>query len=85
MNGFKQERDNLRAEIERLKEESGLLTKPKLLCDMETAMHELEVSQKELDKITTKYHSEKQFVNQIKAGIEDIEDKMLYFGMSKKA
>lgn len=83
MNYFKQERDNTRAEIEKLKEESGLLTKPKLLCDMEVAIRELDSSQKELDDIVSRYEKNKEIVTQIKLCIEDIEEKLPYYGIAK--
>lgn len=85
VNFFKLERDTLRADIERLKEESGLLTKSRLLCDMEESMRDRDETQKELDGVIKSYNEKKELIADLKETIEEIETKIKFFGpMHKK-
>lgn len=53
----------------KLKEESGLLTKPKLLQDMETSMTEVKLYDKTLEKVKNEYNQKTQQIRNLRKNI----------------
>lgn len=53
----------------KLKAESGLLTKPKLLQDMETSMQEVTLYEKTLEKVKNEYNLKTQQIRNLRKNI----------------
>ncbi|KAF2896175.1 hypothetical protein ILUMI_09998 [Ignelater luminosus] len=70
LNYFKQERDNYRIETDKLCEESGLLSKPKLLLDMEKALKEVDIKSKQLENLQEENQRIKYSLNAVKRNIK---------------
>ncbi|XP_044759681.1 coiled-coil domain-containing protein 96-like isoform X2 [Coccinella septempunctata] len=69
LNFYKTERDVIRNKTMKLKEESGLLTKPKLLQDMETSMQEATLYEKTLEKVKQEYNEKTQQIRNLRKNI----------------
>ncbi|KAL3272862.1 hypothetical protein HHI36_014323 [Cryptolaemus montrouzieri] len=69
LNFYKTERDIIRNKTMKLKAESGLLTKPKLLFDMETSMEELKVYEKHLERVKEEYMLKTQQIRNLRKNI----------------
>ncbi|RZC36314.1 DUF4201 domain containing protein [Asbolus verrucosus] len=66
LNSLKQERDMIRSSINKMKDKSGLLTKPKLLSDMESAAAEIMSLSKKLKKLKREHQSTTQIVDKMR-------------------
>lgn len=70
LNGNKKQRDYYRVGIIRKKENAGLLTKPKLLHDMEDTMHEKDRLQSELEHLKVSTEKYKNQIECVKSHIK---------------
>ncbi|XP_017774569.1 PREDICTED: coiled-coil domain-containing protein 96-like [Nicrophorus vespilloides] len=70
VNVFKLQRDNYRNETQRMKEESGLLTKDKLLNDMERSMEEIKSLEELLANESKRFEKLKRMNEQVKKSYE---------------
>ncbi|XP_045476260.1 coiled-coil domain-containing protein 96-like isoform X2 [Harmonia axyridis] len=69
LNFYKTERDVIRNKTMKLKAESGLLTKPNLLQDMETSMKEVKLYEKTLEKVKNEYNKKTQQIRNLRKNI----------------
>lgn len=76
VNYYKQARDTMRLEIEKLKEDSGLLTKSRLLSDMETSLQEREQIKIELELLENVYEKNKKMIDNLKQYAEKIQERI---------
>lgn len=70
MNENKKQRDKYRALTLKVKEDAGLLTKPKLLRDMEDTMHERDRLEEELQQLRTIIEKYKNQIENVKEHIK---------------
>ncbi|KAK9885461.1 hypothetical protein WA026_010956 [Henosepilachna vigintioctopunctata] len=69
LNFCKTERDEIRNKTMKLKAASGLLTKPKLLLDMETSLEEAKLLEETLEKIKSEYNTKTQKIRCLRKNI----------------
>ncbi|GJQ72211.1 hypothetical protein Trydic_g3302 [Trypoxylus dichotomus] len=81
VNSLKKERDNLRCHIVKLQEDSGLLTKPKLLLDMQDTLEQIEACKSEIQRINATYSQKAKALEAIKRNIEEEKE---YFHPERK-
>ncbi|XP_074025645.1 uncharacterized protein [Leptinotarsa decemlineata] len=82
LNGAKQERDHYRLMTNKLREESGLLTEPELLRDMESSMKELKTLSVELENLKEENTKKAQQIRNIRRNLEFTADDT---GLRKKS
>lgn len=80
---MKQERDQTRITIDKIRMESGLLAEPELLRDMESSMSELHAIKTELEHLKRDHKTKAQHIRNIRKHIEITSEELIKTRISK--
>ncbi|KAK4874213.1 hypothetical protein RN001_013573 [Aquatica leii] len=84
LNNIKLERDKYRLNIVKIIDESGLLTKTKLLIDMEESLEEIKTLENQIEKHKNLYEKTRESLKAIKINIKNTHPKRILASLNKK-